>query len=541
MPNPDSDQHKRKRNDDDNGSHSDRIPQPPPPQSGHPVPINYLSKTNSVKLKLMQGDVETFSHVLTLINDYEGVLHRNESLAANLGAKLTGPRLLKAMEGVFEGSITTVPTQTIFTPDPVTWLDIVEFAKSNPGEFNLTTSPTGTRTCQFSLKNAQVEIGEDDWRLIVSGALDRFRLVPPQPLEEDETTELATLEILDQRLQILIKKADEVARKARQLNYHLSGRRAAINGRRSPQQSGASSSGFQPVNQPGRASGPNPGYDLHADLLQQFLAPSQASHRVSSVGSVPPTPGTMATASSTPRTSIQPQVLTSMSNRPSPSYHPEPAAHRDLEEEHRTLVTAKIEKLSRGEVIQPPCDRCRRLKTSCIKNLTACEGCTRKHARCVWKSLTEEEVTLLKGEAENNDDDGDESRSTGPGNFPTQSGSEAGGEPRRGSDRSEDTNPGPGRSASSRIAVGRHADDIWRKGPQTSRRQDSMDIGVDPRDTTSNHRYTAEQHHQHGTSAHHDPGLGGRSRDFGMLSHMASAASAAADAVDASRASPRNP
>ncbi|KAJ2971987.1 hypothetical protein NUW58_g9278 [Xylaria curta] len=193
-----------------------------------------------VKLKLIHGESDTFSDVLGLINEYEG---KHESLAFNLGAKLTGSRLLKAMEGAFEGSITTTPPQNQFTPDPVTWFDIVDFAKSHPQDFQLSSTPNGLRYCQFALKGVQVEIGEDDWRLIISGALDRFKLVPPQPLEEDETAELATVEILEQRLQVLIKKADEVARRARQLNYHLSGRKASIHSRH-PSQSG-SSPGFQ--------------------------------------------------------------------------------------------------------------------------------------------------------------------------------------------------------------------------------------------------------------------------------------------------------
>ncbi|KAJ8125083.1 hypothetical protein O1611_g8557 [Lasiodiplodia mahajangana] len=308
----DADQHKRKRDvADDNGSQvHDRIPQPPPPQSvsaapdrpkktetSNSAPINYLSRSLAVKLKLIQGDSETFSDVLSLINEYEGKLASfktslytvHESLAFNLGAKLTGTRLLKAMEGAFEGSITTTPLQTQFTPDPVTWLDIVDFAKSHPQEFQLSSTPNGLRYCQFQLKGVQVEISEDDWRLIVSGALDRFRLVPPQPLEEDETAELATVEILEQRLQMLIKKADEVARRARQLNYHLSGRKASIHSRH-PSQSG-STSGFQPVNTI-RQVGANPGYDLHADLLQQFTTPATQplGPRVSSTSSLPPTP-----------------------------------------------------------------------------------------------------------------------------------------------------------------------------------------------------------------------------------------------------------
>ncbi|GJD03838.1 hypothetical protein ColKHC_12663 [Colletotrichum higginsianum] len=100
-----------------------------------------------------------------------GVLNRHESLAANLGAKLTGPRLLKAMEGAFEGPIITNPPPAYGTA-PVGWLDIVTFAKTNPDKFVLTTGHDGERTCQFYLNGLQVQILEDDWRLIMNGALD---------------------------------------------------------------------------------------------------------------------------------------------------------------------------------------------------------------------------------------------------------------------------------------------------------------------------------------------------------------------------------
>lgn len=427
-----------------------------------------------------------------------------------------GPRLLKAMEVIFEGPIITTPPQNAMGADLVSWLDIVEFAKARPGDFNLITTPSGNRCCQFYLKGAQVEISEDDWRVIVSGTLDRNRLIPPQPLEEDETAELATLEILEQRLKVLIKKADEVAGKARQLNYHLSGRKAAISSRRSPQHNAASGSGFQAVNQPGPSSGPNHhGYDLHADLLQQFLAHNPAN-RLPSIGSVPPTPNTMPTATSTPRTSIQQQILTSISNRPSPGIYPPESGLRDPDDEHRALVTAKVEKLARGDEILPPCDRCRRLKTQCIKHLTACQGCTKKHARCVWKGLTEEEVAWLKQEAGDADEGGEERRERGPSVHSVRSSQQDPNEPRRGSDRSEDA--GPSRSMS-RIVVGRTADDIWRMGSSSSNRRDSMEVDVDPRDTHVVRTISSEPASQHDA----------RSRDPVMLSRLANAASAAAD------------
>ncbi|KAH9905322.1 hypothetical protein F4778DRAFT_702348 [Xylariomycetidae sp. FL2044] len=493
---------------------------------GNTVPINYLSKASPTKLKLIQGDSDTFSDVLTLVNEYEGVLNRHESLAFNLGAKLTGTRLLKAMEGAFEGVITTTPPQTIFTLDPVSWLDIVEFARSHPGDFILTPTPSGTRSCQFPLKGVQVEIGEDDWRLIVSGALDRFRLVPPQPLEEDETAELATLEILEQHLQFLIKRADEVARRARQLNYHLSGRKASIHARRSSQPSSA----FQPVN-PSRPSGANPGYDLHADLLQQFLA-VPTTQRFSSVSSVPPTPvGLVSTASSTPRASMQQQTMLG-SSRPSPGF-PVEAVVKDVEEENRALVTARIEKLARGDVIHPPCDRCRRLRTQCIKHLTACQGCTKKHARCVWKGLTEEEVILLKGESggEGDDDDDEGREPSRSGRF--GSGSHPGFGGSRGSSERGDE-PGPSRPGS-RIAIGRHADDIWRKGPDSSSssRHDTMDI--DPTETRREQQQVQQQQHQAGQAKYSYPGQQPPVTVDAMIRHVASVASAHADSAAARR------
>ncbi|KAH8878529.1 hypothetical protein GQ53DRAFT_707142 [Thozetella sp. PMI_491] len=402
-----ADAHKRKRDADDAmgpSSHSDRIPQPPPPQSGTTAPINYLARASLSQLRLIHGESDTFSDVLSLISDYEGVLSRRESLAANLGAKLTAPRLLRAMEGLFEGGITVHP-QSHYTP---TWLEVVAFAKSNPSDFNLATAADGRRTCQFVMKNCHVEIGEDDWRLIVSGTLDRFRLVPPHPLEEDEMVEHATVEILEERLQTLIVRADEVASKARQLNYHLSGRKAGISTRRSsphPQ-----SPGLMSVSQSPRAGVPNPGYDIRADLLQQFLAPTPpppAATRPPSANpmlNAPPTPAELVRPRPTPTPA---QHVIVQSSRPSPTQPVDsPSQQRDsalvpAEDPsiaHRGLIQARIDKLSRGDAIVPPCDRCRRLRTTCVKHLTACQGCTKKHAKCSWKGVTESEVSVLRTE-----------------------------------------------------------------------------------------------------------------------------------------------
>ncbi len=52
----------------------------------------------------------------------------------------------------------------------------------------------------------------------------------------------------------------------------------------------------------------------------------------------------------------------------------------------------RMEVLAKGERILPPCDRCRRLHMDCLKNLTACMGCTKKHAKCSWKEVREGEL-----------------------------------------------------------------------------------------------------------------------------------------------------
>lgn len=444
--------HKRKRDpgDEQQPSH-DRIPQPPPPQSGTPITnssssssyrahsggsaplvgkgshaneptvigngahINYLTR-NPVKLQLIQGDAEVFSDVLGLIGDYEGVLSRHESLASNLGAKLTGPRLIKAMEGLFEGPI-TLTQRDRHNASPVTWLDIVQFAKTNPNDFNLTATADRGRYCTFLLNGHQVEITEDDWRLIVSGTVDRFNLAPAQPLDEDENLELATLEILEQRLQVLIKKADEVARKARQLNYHLSGRKAAINSRRTSNQRPSTHSpptryaGFTPHNhsqQQSQGSRSASGYDLKNDLLQQFTAASTPLARPSSARLAQNSVSLPSTPIIQQGPAIQPIQVSSRASPAAPPSEPHQSAPiDDPSAAHRPLITARIEKLAKGDTIFPPCDRCRRLRVQCIKHLTACQGCTKKHAKCSWKAVTDEEMAALKDSGSSGTGDGD--------------------------------------------------------------------------------------------------------------------------------------
>lgn len=79
-----------------------------------------------------------------------------------------------------------------------------------------------------------------------------------------------------------------------------------------------------------------------------------------------------------------------------PSLLPQPKSvnhhERDDGGPFKLEMVARMEDLQRGDRIIPPCDRCRRLHMDCLKNLTACMGCTKKHAKCSWKDVKEDEL-----------------------------------------------------------------------------------------------------------------------------------------------------
>ncbi|OBT42354.1 hypothetical protein VE00_06475 [Pseudogymnoascus sp. WSF 3629] len=387
MDNPEAPGGKRKR------SISTAMPQqtrqPVQPQTPGNVPqINYLAKARSGKMRLIEGDADDFGNILGLIDDYEGVLQRHESLAANLGVKLVGPLLLKSVEKLFEGPIkvtTTYPAEAV----TITWLDVLDFARSTPQNFVLSESRGGGRVCQFWINQCSVEISEDDYRLIISGAPER--MLPTQPILDDEVAELGTMDILEQRLSMLIKRADLVAARARQLNYHLKGRKSAIASRRvvaqSPEQTGASSSAQFMTNQTQASTSNGEGRSIHLDLLRQFQHDDRKGMPSRIKGSHSQTDATgspMSGGSPTP-TSFGRRVTA-----PMPS-----GADDGTGGQYRPLIAARIEKMNRNDPIWPPCDRCRRLRMECTKYLTACGGCTKKHAKCSWRDITEEEIAFL--------------------------------------------------------------------------------------------------------------------------------------------------
>ncbi|KAJ9160888.1 hypothetical protein NKR19_g2872 [Coniochaeta hoffmannii] len=220
---------KRKREGEDGSTEVRRwIPQPAPPQSASEPSIQYLIDSSAPKLELVPGECPQLIGIIKAIEAYENVLRHHESLAARLGAQMTSPRLVRALDSLFEGIVTAVDQFPNGGPAP-TWTEVIAFAKANPGLFVLSSDGDGTRYCRFTIRHFQCTITENDWRLIMSGAVDRF--APIQGTREDEAAELATVEILEERLQRLILNVDTVAEKARQLKYKLGGRKAGIKSR----------------------------------------------------------------------------------------------------------------------------------------------------------------------------------------------------------------------------------------------------------------------------------------------------------------------
>lgn len=166
--------------------------------------IDYLTRLHVDDLLLVTGD-ENLPTIMTLIDDYEGVLQRHESMAANLGAKPLGQTLMKRFDRLFDGPVKILYSQKEGAIN-VSWLDVVDHFRMKPQDFNLLETRHGTRMCHVWIKSCKVEVLEDDFSLIKSGMPQK--LIPPQPIREDEEKELGTLDILEKRLQRVIGLTD---------------------------------------------------------------------------------------------------------------------------------------------------------------------------------------------------------------------------------------------------------------------------------------------------------------------------------------------
>ena len=167
--------------------------------------IDYLSRKYSDSLPLVSIDAPLES-ILSLLSDYEGVLQRHESFAFNLGAKPLGPILMKKFERLFDG-----PPRILKSHGKegtmVTWQDVVDFAEQKPEQFNLDKWRDGLRVCQIYTKQTRVEISEEDYLLIASKL--PMKMMPTQPIAEDEEKELGTVEIIEGKLGQIVQLADQ--------------------------------------------------------------------------------------------------------------------------------------------------------------------------------------------------------------------------------------------------------------------------------------------------------------------------------------------
>lgn len=491
------------------GDEPHRQPTPPakvPKTNANHVQINYLARQYQELLPLISPE-DALPSLLSLISDYDGVLHRHESMAGNLGARPLGPILIQRFERLFDGPPRVLKTHGK-EGTSVGWLDVVEFARNKPEQFNLEKMREGNRVCQFYTKQCRVEISEDDYVLIKSGMPEK--LIPPQPIVEDEEKELGTLEILEKNLSGVVQLADQVSARARQLNHRLKNRKNAILARReaeavavevarspsirgldlgqpkyhtnsqingaNPRASTSPKSGFIAVNSRYQlpndrstqhngslqehlrtATQPltNGGSPMHgasaatrAELLTKFHTSSDRSSSETETARRASLAYSRSSLSSKPKNSFKPYadsmeyagaLLSAASPVPIPNtpasllpyVKPSPIDRCEDSGPYKADMMARMEQLNRGDRVQPPCDRCRRLHMDCLKNLTACMGCTKKHAKCSWKDVEEQELkdhpfVLRVRNKDDGNSEGEGSRSGGDGSRKRQYSQEAG-------------------------------------------------------------------------------------------------------------------
>ncbi|CBX99650.1 hypothetical protein IAQ61_005097, partial [Plenodomus lingam] len=498
--------HKRKRSPSSHDVHPPSAPLPKAAKTHNHLQINYLARHLDEDLPLITNE-DTLPAILSLLGDYQGVLDRHESMACNLGARPLGPILIKRFERLFDGPPRVLKSHGK-DGTSVSWLDVVEFARNKPEQFQLGQMSEGVRVCQFYTKQCRVQISEEDFVLISSGIPQK--MIPPQPIIEDEEKELGTIEILEKNLGQICQLADQVAARTRQLNHRLKGRKQAILDRRAtaspavpavprpaspsnvalmkggstappttttglaqpPQTSPSGVGGFVAVNarQQQDSNGHSHGHGqgtsstTRHELLSKFHTTSERrpSSQPSNTGgtearrlsmsshiSHPPTPGAMPTRAAPTKPGDGPQgppvnmtrpphgfnesELQTMMNSPVPIPNTPsnllPAASQRASQQpekddggpFKTEMVHRMESLAKGERIIPPCDRCRRLHMDCLKNLTACMGCTKKHAKCSWKEVREGELrggfiyphsTISNGQSETSDHESGDRAST---------------------------------------------------------------------------------------------------------------------------------
>ncbi|KAI9904408.1 hypothetical protein N3K66_000937 [Trichothecium roseum] len=343
--------------------------------------------SNEHLLHLRPGDAEIFNDVIESIETYLGVLERQESLSSCVGVKLTGSHMLKGVDKFFEGPVRIIPQQPY--AHTIKWTDILHHARTSPQDFVPTTLRDGTRVCYFYYNGFKVEISDVDWQVICSGTLER--LPWNRSMAVDELAEVATVNLLQQRSCVLYYKACEIAEAARELYHGTTRRKLAIP--RHWRQSQSIDAG--PLISPTNLQAPAPSYELQPDMPGQCIASSPSPSVAASGAGAGAGSGASAGAGAGPsQNSWSPR-----SPECNPNKRETRAAKRKREairDAIRPTMIEKMARLHRGDEIRPGCDRCRRLNLLCFKNLTACVGCEKRHAKCTWKGAPDDDAQRMR-------------------------------------------------------------------------------------------------------------------------------------------------
>ncbi|KAL9056637.1 MAG: hypothetical protein Q9162_002808 [Coniocarpon cinnabarinum] len=365
---------------------TDRARNSPNPTPSH-LQINYLARQHASDLSLLDPNNDALPTCIKLLNQYSACLERSESLANNLGARPLSSILLQRFERMFDGPPQVLGPSYNSEVTSMSWFDVAN-ASPNPTQLTELDDPnTGKRLVQFVAKGVTVQVSMEEWQMVSSGLLQK--VMPSQPVAEDEEKELATLEILEDTISRVVALADQVAARGRQFNHRAQARRSAIIERR---HADATNSGYPNGNHGISSSSPS----THQELTRLFTASRRHLSHSATPAHAPTTPPTHTfTPTNPPSRPVTNHTPTNSSSTPAQQRPRRPPAPPVPEGPFKPLMTQHMEMLPKGARIEPPCDRCRRLQIDCAKNLTACIGCTKKHCKCSWRDVTEEEADGL--------------------------------------------------------------------------------------------------------------------------------------------------
>lgn len=315
--------------------------------------------------------------------------------------------MLKGVDKFFEGPVRIIPQQPY--AHTIKWTDILQHARTSPQDFVPTTLRDGTRVCYFYYNGFKVEISDVDWQVICSGILER--LPWNRSMAVDELAEVATVNLLQQRSCVLYYKACEIAEAARELYHGTTQRKLAIP--RYWEQSQSVDAG--PLISPSNLQAPAPSYEQQPDMPGQCVTSSPspsvaasgagagASADTGAVSGSGAGSGSGSGSGTSASASISAGPSKNSRSPRSPECSPNKRETRAAKRKREAIRDAiqptmiqKMARLHRGDEIRPACDRCRRLNMYCFKNLTACVGCEKRHAKCTWKGAPDEDEQRMR-------------------------------------------------------------------------------------------------------------------------------------------------